>query len=66
VLAATGGEDYELLFTVPAARMARLARTRPRCRITRIGTVVRGSRVTLRDADGRTVRASHAGFDHFA
>ena len=66
LLAATGGEDYELLFTVPAARLARLARTRPGCRITRIGSVVRGSGVTLRDADGRTVRVSHGGFDHFA
>ena len=66
LLAATGGEDYELLFTIPAARLARLAHARPSCGITRIGTVVRGSGVVVRDAAGRTVRASHAGFDHFA
>ena len=66
LLAATGGEDYELLFTVPAARLARLARERPGCRITRIGTVVRGAGVTVRDADGRIMALPHAGFDHFA
>jgi thiamine-monophosphate kinase len=66
LLAATGGEDYELLFTIPVARLARLARARPGCRITRIGTVVHGSGVVLRDAGGRTVQASHAGFDHYA
>jgi thiamine-monophosphate kinase len=66
LFAATGGEDYELLFTVPAARVARLGRVRPGCRITRIGTIVGGSGVTVRDADGRTVHAARTGFDHFA
>jgi thiamine-monophosphate kinase len=66
LLAATGGEDYELLFTVPATHLPRLARAHAGCRVTRIGTVVRGAGVTLRDDDGRTVHASRGGFDHFA
>lgn len=66
VLAATGGEDYELLFTVPRSRLPRLARTRLGCAITRIGTIVPGRRVALVDAEGRRVGSRRAGFDHFA
>jgi thiamine-monophosphate kinase len=65
LLAATGGEDYELLFTVPPAHLARLGRARLGCRITRIGTIVRGRRVELVDVRGRPVRQRRAGFDHF-
>lgn len=65
LLAATGGEDYELLFTVPPARLARLERARLGCRVTRIGTVVQGGGVTVVDSRGRTVRPRRAGFDHF-
>jgi thiamine-monophosphate kinase len=65
LLAATGGEDYELLFTVPPSRLARLERAHLGCRITRIGTIVRGGRVALVDAQDRPVRRGRAGFDHF-
>jgi thiamine-monophosphate kinase len=65
LLAATGGEDYELLFTVPRAGLPRLARARLGCAITRIGTIVPGRRVELVDAEGRLVRCRRAGFDHF-
>jgi thiamine-monophosphate kinase len=63
-LAATGGEDYELLFTVPPHRVARLGRASLGCRVTRIGTVVAGAGVRVVDA-GAPVRLRHAGFDHF-
>ena len=66
--AATGGEDYELLFAVPARRVAALARLAPRlgCRLTRIGRLRRGRPgVRVLDADGRPVRLARAGFDHF-
>jgi thiamine-monophosphate kinase len=65
VLAATGGEDYELLFTVPRARLRRLERVRLGCTITRIGTIVPGRRVALVDGAGRPVAWRRAGFDHF-
>jgi thiamine-monophosphate kinase len=65
VLAATGGEDYELLFTVPRARLRRLGRVRLGCAITRIGTIVSGGGVVLVDGEGRHVAWRRAGFDHF-
>lgn len=55
-LALSGGEDYELAFTAPAA---------PRELATRIGTVVAGTRVCARDAQGRELVLA-PGFDHFA
>ena len=44
-LAASAGDDYELCFTVPPARAARLAERAPRfaCRITEIGVIEEGS-----------------------
>lgn len=57
--ALTGGEDYELCFTVPAARQTALRAALPVsvCRITRIGSVAAGSAAPGADAPG---------FDHFA
>jgi len=63
-----GGEDYQLLFTVPPQRVARLRR---RLRgtgvsVTAIGTVVASPRcVVLRDARGRRVRVLREGYEHF-
>jgi thiamine-monophosphate kinase len=65
VLAVTGGEDYELLFTVPPGRLRRFARTALGCTVTRIGTIVPGQGVRAIDGHGRSVRIRHAGFDHF-
>jgi thiamine-monophosphate kinase len=66
--AAAAGEDYELVFAVPPARVRVLERLRPRlrCRLTPIGRVVAGRpAVRLLDARGRAVRLGHGGFDHF-
>jgi thiamine-monophosphate kinase len=64
VYAASGGEDYELLFTLPAAASAagELA-TVAGVPVTRIGQVGEGSGVHLR-LDGRDQEIH--GFDHFA
>ena len=66
-LALHGGEDYELLFTVPPRREAALARAAGQlgCRITRIGEVTRGRRVRVVDLQGRPTRVDDPGFDHF-
>lgn len=62
-----GGDDYELCFTIPAARLvpaeAALAAqpTPTRC----IGRMVSGSDVTLQRA-GSVMQFSRRGFDHFA
>ncbi|HPF27864.1 MAG TPA: thiamine-phosphate kinase [Steroidobacteraceae bacterium] len=65
-LALTGGDDYELCFTVPPANFARLTQLAQRSAtpLTRIGSIVERPGVTLRD--GATVtQFSHRGFDHF-
>lgn len=65
--ALTGGEDFELLFTVPPARLAAMnqAIALGLGPVTRIGTLVPGSglRVFTR---GGVMQFSAAGYDHFA
>jgi len=62
----SGGDDYELLFTVPPERAEQLeADLRPLCPLTRIGTIEPGDRVRcLRDGVETAVRGG--GYDHFA
>jgi thiamine-monophosphate kinase len=62
-----GGDDYELLFTVPAAAIARVASiaTATGCPLHRIGTVVAGAGVACRRA-GTPVDVAGQGYDHFA
>jgi thiamine-monophosphate kinase len=55
--ALSGGEDYAILATGPAAKRPRFARA--------IGTVARGRGVFLATEDGRS-RPLTGGFDHFA
>lgn len=59
-LAATGGEDYELLFTVPPARWETVAVAAP---VTRLGRVVRGDGVELGRFGGRA-GAGLRGYEH--
>ena len=63
-LAFAGGEDYELLFTVPASGARRLPRS-PGVRLTAIGTVVPGSAIRVREASGEIRAVDTRGFDHF-
>jgi thiamine-monophosphate kinase len=62
-----GGDDYELLFTVPAAaagRLAALARDLA-LKLTEIGRIEAGAGVEMRDEEGRDVTPARAGFRHF-
>ncbi len=61
--ALSGGEDYELLFTVPPARLGRLHALG--IRVAEIGTVTRGSAVALLDSAGRKSPLPPKGYDHF-
>lgn len=65
-----GGDDYELAFTVPAARRAEVAALGDRLGLplTRIGLVAAGAAGTidLCDADGRPIALDRRGYDHFA
>ncbi len=63
IFAAQGGEDYELLATLPREVDPRLAFDGIGLAVTDIGEVVAGEGATFR-LDGREV--SLAGFDHFA
>jgi thiamine-monophosphate kinase len=65
--ALTGGEDYELLFTVPLARLGALhaAVARGLGPLTRIGSLVAGNGVRV-FARGGVMQFSGSGYDHFA
>jgi thiamine-monophosphate kinase len=58
-----GGDDYELVFTAPRSKRARIEALGA----ARIGAIVAGRpAVRVRDARGKPVPAPRAGFDHFA
>ena len=66
-LALTGGDDYEVCFTVPASNVDRLRHNLPperwgyRC----IGAL-REAPGTVVKQDGNVIEFSHSGYDHFA
>ena len=65
--ALSGGDDYELCFTVPARHVAAMQADLARlgCGATKIGRIVEGSGVRVRDADGQWQEPEHRGWDHF-
>ncbi len=67
-IAATGGDDYELCFTVPPERVARLEERAAGldCPITEVGAIERGSGVTCVRPDGGTWSpGGPGGYRHF-
>jgi len=68
-LALAGGEDYELLFTVPAEREGALPAISREAgvAVTRVGRVTAAAAgLTVRDRAGRARRPGVAGYNHFA
>jgi len=65
-LALTGGDDYELCFTVPAQNVARLLAELPpqEWRYTRIGAL-RAAPGAVVVRDGTVMEFSHSGYEHF-
>ena len=64
-LALHGGEDYELLFSVPAtAAAAKMYARRLSCRVTEIGVLRRGGGLRFLRR-GKATRVSAKGFEHF-
>ena len=61
--ALSGGEDYELLFTVPREKAGRLRSIR--FEVTEIGRVVQGTGMRLVGDDGRRTPFRASGYDHF-
>jgi thiamine-monophosphate kinase len=68
-LALAGGDDYELLFTAPAAAQDAVRRAAESCGtpVTAIGRITAGHGLEVVDADGQPLDAAPYGsFDHFA
>jgi thiamine-monophosphate kinase len=67
-LQSTGGDDYELAFTVAPEHAAAVTRDLARigCGATRIGRVVDGSGVRLLDDAGSEIVLAQQGWEHFA
>jgi thiamine-monophosphate kinase len=66
--ALSGGDDYELCFTVPADKASDVAADLARvgCGATRIGRIVEGEGVRVIDAAGQVRKPERAGWNHFA
>lgn len=64
----SGGDDYELVFTAPAAQReaVQAASQRSATRVTRIGHITENPELLLVDAHGQAQTANFASFDHFA
>ncbi|QEA13110.1 thiamine-phosphate kinase [Comamonas flocculans] len=63
-----GGDDYELVFTTPPARLdaVHAAGARSRTRVTRIGRIDAAPGLRLVDGGGQPLQGDFASFDHFA
>ena len=64
-LALNGGEDYELLFTVPPKNEKRLRQAPEFADLTPIGKVERGRKIVLVGEDGKTKPLVSGGWDPF-
>jgi thiamine-monophosphate kinase len=61
-----GGEDYELLFTIPSDRLARFSQHEIPVPVSRIGEIVQDSEgVMVEFSDGRSRALLPQGFNHF-
>jgi thiamine-monophosphate kinase len=64
-LALHGGEDYELLFSVPPRRVSKIPRKFQGVTLHWIGEISRSKGLALVQRDGKSVPLSPAGHDHF-
>jgi len=66
--ALSGGDDYELCFTVPPQRLAEVQANLSRlgCGVTKIGRIVDGDSVRVRGTDNAWLATDHRGWEHFA
>lgn len=64
-LALHGGDDYELLFTVPPERVNTLRRAPGAAGLAAIGKITRGPEILLLDSTGRTTPLESLGWDPF-
>ncbi|MEA1891022.1 MAG: thiamine-phosphate kinase [Pseudomonadota bacterium] len=62
-----GGDDYELLFTVPASEVLKLERSWPPLftPLTQLGEIMEGEGVFLRDSEDQLMKVTACGYNHF-
>jgi thiamine-monophosphate kinase len=65
-LALNGGEDYELLFTVPRRKLAKVSTRYRGVPLHSIGRICRTRKVLLVEKDGHKSSLMAAGYDHFS
>ena len=65
-LALNGGEDYELLFTVPRGKLSKLPHSHRGVPLQRIGRICRARGVLLVQEDGSEAPLAPEGYDHFS
>ena len=65
-LALNGGEDYELLFTVPRRKLPKVSARYGGVPLHSIGRICRTRKVLLVDKDGHQSSLAAAGYDHFS
>jgi thiamine-monophosphate kinase len=66
--ALTAGEDYELCFTIPAAKQSKIAEigAKTGCEIHLIGEVTAANALTAWDDEGHPVKLLKKGYEHFS
>jgi thiamine-monophosphate kinase len=64
-LALNGGDDYELLFTVPPSAVRKIPSAYRGLKLTAIGEITRGNGVRIVHANGKTSGLKPAGWDPF-
>jgi thiamine-monophosphate kinase len=63
----SGGDDYELCFTVPAAKRGEIENISQKLQLplARIGSINAGKYCTVRTAEGGVIKTRECGYDHF-
>jgi thiamine monophosphate kinase len=61
-LALSGGEDYELLFTVPRKKIKKALELFPHGWI---GEMTDGNKIKLLDQTGQEIKVEKTGYEHF-
>jgi thiamine-monophosphate kinase len=60
-----GGEDYELIFTVPPSQEGSILEIKDKYHLSCIGCMTGSAEIILVKADGSRTALKHQGFDHF-
>jgi thiamine-monophosphate kinase len=65
LLALHGGEDYQLLFSVPPKKVNQMSKIEKECRVSPVGQIIKDKHIFLIDRQKRKKKLSIKGFQHF-